>query len=142
MSKDPHTGNLYRPYLTTLTKAPMTLTALHHVQLAIPPQSEDSARAFYAGHLDLPEVEKPKVLAARGGLWFETGTVRLHLGIEDPFHPARKAHPAFTTHDLHALRKRLIAAGIDVTDLSALPGLTRFYASDPFGNRLEFVQPA
>ncbi|MFQ6551773.1 VOC family protein [Aestuariibius insulae] len=119
----------------------MSLLGLHHVQLAIPYGAEDRARAFYGDLLGLTVVPKPQELAGRGGLWFETGTLRLHLGIETPFNPARKAHPAFTVQDLIALRTRLAAAEVEVTEISALPGLTRFYASDPFRNRLEFIQP-
>lgn len=115
------------------------LVALDHVQLALPPGCEAQARAFYAGLLGLAEVAKPTPLAARGGVWFEASGIRLHLGAEDPFRPARKAHPAFRVAGLEALRARLEAAGIVIEDDDALPGELRFYAADPFGNRLEFM---
>lgn len=118
------------------------LVALHHVQLAMPEGGEDLARAFYAGLLGLPAVAKPAALAGRGGVWFERGALRLHLGVETPFAPARKAHPAFQVDDPGRLRQRLEAAGIACRDDVALPGLERFHAADPFGNRLEFLSPA
>jgi catechol 2,3-dioxygenase-like lactoylglutathione lyase family enzyme len=114
------------------------LIALDHVQLALPPGREAQARAF-AGLLGLAEVAKPAALAARGGVWFEANGIRLHLGVEEAFRPARKAHPAFRVAGLEALRARLEAAGIVIEDDDALPGEVRFYAADPFGNRLEFM---
>ena len=116
------------------------IAALHHVQLAMPEGREAEARAFYEGLLGLAEVEKPAVLAGRGGAWFEAGAVRVHLGVETPFAPARKAHPAFEVRDLDALRTRLEGAGIACAEDERLPGLVRFYASDPFDNRIEFLQ--
>ena len=107
---------------------------IHHVQVAAPPGCEEEARAFYGGVLGLREVEKPDALRARGGLWFE----HLHVGLEDDFRPARKAHPAFIVDDLDGLAARIG----DVQWDDAVPGVRRFYASDPFGNRLEFVQRA
>ena len=111
------------------------VTALHHVQLAMLAGQEDRARAFYAGLLGLTEVAKPDVLAGRGGLWFAGGTLALHLGVEEPFVPARKAHPALVVNDLAAAR----AALPDPSAIEALPGLRRFYVADPFGNRIEIV---
>ena len=111
------------------------VTALHHVQLAMPAGQEDRARAFYAGLLGLTEVEKPAALAGRGGVWFTGGTLALHLGVEEPFTPARKAHPALTVSDLAAAR----AALPDPTPIEALSGLRRFYVADPFDNRIEIV---
>ncbi len=116
------------------------LTALHHIQLAMPKGQEDAARAFYSGALGLREVPKPAALAGRGGVWFEGKGIALHLGVEDPFVPARKAHPAFGVTDLDAARQAL--ADHDPTDISALPDLRRFYIKDPFGNRIEIVAPA
>jgi catechol 2,3-dioxygenase-like lactoylglutathione lyase family enzyme len=107
---------------------------LDHVQVAAPLGCEDEARAFYGGVLGLSELEKPASLASRGGVWFE----HLHVGVEDPFTPARKAHPAFVVADLDALASRLGEVQWD----DAVPGVRRFYASDPFGNRLEFVDAA
>jgi len=105
---------------------------LDHVQLAAPPGCEAEARRFFGEVLGLREVEKPPALAARGGVWFE----QLHVGVEEDFRPARKAHPAFVVDDLDALAARLG----DVEWDDALPGTRRFYARDPWGNRLEFVQ--
>ena len=105
---------------------------LDHVQVAAPAGCEEAARAFYGGVLGLREVEKPAALRARGGVWFE----QLHVGVEDGFVPARKAHPAFAVDDLDALAERIG----DVQWDDAVPGVRRFYAHDPFGNRLEFVQ--
>lgn len=118
------------------------LTSLHHVQLAMPEGGEDAARAFYGGLLGLPEVEKPAVLAGRGGVWFGRGALRVHLGVERPFAPARKAHPAFAARDLDALAARLAAAGAPVLWDDDLPGYRRFYTADPFGNRIECLSPA
>ena len=118
----------------------MTIIAIDHVQVAAPPDCESAARAFYGGLLGLPELEKPEPLAARGGCWFRAGALELHVGVEDPFAPARKAHPGFVVDDLEALRARLAAQGIAARDDHDLPGAVRFYADDPFGNRLEFRQ--
>ena len=115
------------------------LVALDHVQLAMPAGGEEAARGFYGGLLGLAEVLKPPLLAARGGVWFESGPVRLHLGVEAEFRPARKAHPAFRVRDLAALRQGLEAAGCAIQDDDALLDERRFYAADPFGNRLEFM---
>lgn len=118
----------------------MTILTLDHVQLAMPPGREDAARAFYAGVLGLAEVPKPHNLAARGGCWFEGGSARVHLGVEDAFAPARKAHPAFLVVDLAAFKDRLAAAGVAWRDDEPLPGYLRTYVSDPFGNRIELMQ--
>ncbi len=114
----------------------------HHVQLAMPGGGEDQARAFYAGVLGLEEVAKPPELLSRGGCWFRGGGVELHLGVEEPFAPARKAHPAIAVDELDELQGRLEAAGHDATPDSLLPGFRRIYTSDPFGNRIELLQPA
>ncbi|GAA4924250.1 VOC family protein [Actinomycetospora succinea] len=116
-------------------------TGLHHVQLAMPVGQEDRARAFFVGVLGMTEIEKPPVLAARGGAWFRAGGLELHLGVEDDFRPARKAHPGIMVDDLDALAGRLEHAGQDVTRDRDFPGFRRFYAHDPFGNRLEFLEP-
>jgi catechol 2,3-dioxygenase-like lactoylglutathione lyase family enzyme len=109
---------------------------IDHVQVAAPPGCEPDARAFYGGVLDLEEIEKPARLRARGGVWFRLGDGQeLHVGVDAGFTPARKAHPAFVVDDLDAVAARLG----DVTWDDELPGVRRFYASDPFGNRLEFV---
>ena len=117
------------------------VTTLHHVQLAMPRGEEAAARAFYGGVLGLPEVAKPANLVARGGCWFRLGDRELHMGIEDDFHAARKAHPAFQIAGLEQLRAHLTASGITVREDEPLPGYARFYADDPFGNRLEFLEP-
>jgi catechol 2,3-dioxygenase-like lactoylglutathione lyase family enzyme len=118
----------------------MTVTGIDHVQVAAPEGCEAAARAFYGGLLGLTELPKPEALAARGGCWFKVGRPELHVGVEQPFAPARKAHPGFVVDDLEALRARLTDAGIEARDDDALPGAKRFYAEDPFGNRLEFRQ--
>ena len=116
------------------------ITGLEHLQLAMPIGREAEARAFYGDLLGLAELEKPPQLAGRRGCWFTLGQQALHLGVDTPFTPARKAHPAFTVSDLEALRGRLEAADISTLDDTALPHVHRFYAADPFGNRLEFIQ--
>ncbi|WEH28019.1 VOC family protein [Streptomyces sp. AM 3-1-1] len=117
------------------------ITALDHVQLAAPPGSEDRLRAFYTDVLGLAELPKPPVLAARGGCWFGSGPVQLHLGIETGFRPARKAHPGLRVTVIDAFATRLTDHGITVTWDDNLPGHRRFYADDPVGNRLEFLEP-
>ncbi|WP_431034399.1 glyoxalase [Streptomyces sp. P6-2-1] len=117
------------------------ITALDHVQLAAPPGSEERLRAFYADALGLGELPKPPVLAARGGCWFGSGSVQLHLGIETDFRPARKAHPGLRVTGIDAFATRLSDHGITVTWDDNLPGHRRFYADDPVGNRLEFLEP-
>ncbi|WP_307172799.1 VOC family protein [Streptomyces sp. B3I7] len=117
------------------------LTAVDHVQLAAPPGSEDRLRAYYAGVLGMTEAPKPPVLAARGGCWFEAGAVRLHLGIEEDFRPARKAHPGLRVTGIEAYAALLTARGARVTWDDTLPGHRRFYSEDPVGNRLEFLEP-
>ena len=102
---------------------------------------EEEARAFYPALLGIPEVEKPPDLAARGGAWFEAGALRLHLGVDPDFRPARKAHAALLVRDLPALLDRLRAAGVAVVDDDPMPGHQRVYVADPFGNRLELLEP-
>jgi catechol 2,3-dioxygenase-like lactoylglutathione lyase family enzyme len=116
--------------------------ALHHVQLAMPGGGEDAARSFFVGVLGMTEIDKPPVLAARGGAWFRAGGLELHLGVEDDFRPARKAHPGILVGDLDEVVRRLRAADQDVAWDGDFPGFRRVYAHDPFGNRLEFLQRA
>lgn len=112
---------------------------LHHVQLAMPPGGESRATDFYEGLLGIPRVAKPDHLEARGGCWFESSSVRVHLGVDEGFRPAKKAHPAFLIDDLDSLRQRLEDAHVSVADDEPLPGFDRFYTSDPFGNRIEML---
>lgn len=125
---------------------------LHHVQVACPPGGEAEARAFYAEGLGLVEVAKPPALAARGGCWFraydEHGgvAVEIHVGVEDPFRPAAKAHPALVVDDLDTLDRladRLRAAGhrVETADRESFAGHLRFHAFDPHGNRVEVLTP-
>ena len=121
---------------------PFEIGALHHVQLAIPRGGEDQCRAFWGGLLGMTEVEKPPVLAARGGCWFRGGGLEVHLGVEQEFTPARKAHPGILIRNLEGLARSLDRAGVEVTWDPEFPGHDRFYAADPFGNRLEFLEPS
>lgn len=118
------------------------LTGIHHVQLAMPAGQEDAARAFYVGVLGLSEQPKPPVLAARGGAWFAAGLVAIHLGVEADFRPARKAHPALLVEDIDAFMRSCADANVPVKSDDDLPGFRHCYVDDPFGNRLEFLQPA
>jgi catechol 2,3-dioxygenase-like lactoylglutathione lyase family enzyme len=115
--------------------------ALDHVQLAAPPGCERQARHFFGELLGLPEVEKPPQLGGRGGVWFSLGSHQLHIGVEDPFMPARKAHPALRVAPgmLDALAEHLAASGAPVTWDDALPSERRLYTEDPFGNRIELL---
>src|SRR5581483_5511713 len=117
----------------------MQIQGLDHVQLAIPADQEARARWFYAEVLGLAEIAKPAQLAARGGCWFAGPGVALHLGVEDDFRPARKAHPALRVSDLEACRAELVAAGVAIVPDDTVPQVRRFYAADPFGNRIEFI---
>ena len=119
----------------------MPIVDIDHVQLAMPTGGENAARGFYGELLGLPEVAKPANLASRGGAWFQAGSRQLHLGVERDFRPAKKAHPAFLVRDLDGLRQRLVAEGQAPQDDEPLAGYRRFYLSDPFGNRLEFLEP-
>jgi catechol 2,3-dioxygenase-like lactoylglutathione lyase family enzyme len=119
----------------------MTLQAIDHVQLAIPVGGEEAARGFYGALLGLAEKPKPAGLAGRGGCWFEDGGLKVHLGVEEPFRPARKAHVAFRVDDVAGLAARARAGGFEVADDRQLPGQERVFIFDPFGNRLEFLRP-
>jgi catechol 2,3-dioxygenase-like lactoylglutathione lyase family enzyme len=119
----------------------MTVVGLDHVQLAAPRGCEAQARRFFGELLGLDEVEKPEPLRGRGGVWFRLGAQQLHVGVQDPFAPAAKAHPALRVADggLDALAQRLSAAGATVRWDDALPGDRRFYTEDPWGNRIELL---
>lgn len=116
------------------------ISGLDHIQLAMPAGGEAAARAFYGELLGLPEQPKPAQLVARGGCWFQLPGIGLHLGVEEAFKPARKAHPALRVADLEAARQALAAAGVAITPDETVPHVRRFYAADPFGNRIEFMQ--
>jgi catechol 2,3-dioxygenase-like lactoylglutathione lyase family enzyme len=118
----------------------MAMQRIEHVQLAMPAGEEDTARRFYAQALGMTEVPKPEELAKRGGCWFEDGDVRVHLGVQNDFLPATKAHPAFVVDDLQTLRTRLRDAGFPCEDDKPLEGFHRTYVYDPFGNRIELME--
>ena len=118
----------------------MAILALHHIQLAMPLGQESLARDFFIGLLGFKEIPKPANLAKRGGCWFQSGDVHVHLGVETPFTPARKAHPALLVDDLAQLETKLKAAGCEMRPDEPLLGFARTYVSDPFGNRIELMQ--
>lgn len=113
---------------------------LDHIQLAAPPGCETEARRFFGEILGLPEVPKPESLQGRGGVWFQCGSQQIHIGVQADFLPAKKAHPAFVVNYLDNLKQRLLEQGIQVNDDSLLEGINRFFVTDPFGNRLEFLE--
>jgi catechol 2,3-dioxygenase-like lactoylglutathione lyase family enzyme len=115
-------------------------TAIDHVQLAMPAGKENAAREFYGTLLAMREVPKPTELAKRGGCWFASGGVQIHLGVEAEFRPAGKAHPALRCHDYDALVSRLRSAGVKVQDDAAIPGVRRCHIWDRSGNRIELIQ--
>jgi len=119
---------------------PFIFKAIDHIQLAAPKGSEDTARKFFKNILGFDEVEKPEELKKRGGVWFEFGNYQIHIGIEEPFYPAKKAHPAFEIENIEELKKHLVTNSIDVIEDDKLPGAKRFYISDPFGNRMELLE--
>lgn len=114
---------------------------LHHVQLALPPGGEEACREFYVGTLGMIEVQKPAVLAARGGLWVRADRLELHLGVEEDFRPQKKGHPGILVADIDALAARLHASTWPMEWDDNFPGMRRFYTPDNNGNRLEFLQP-
>jgi catechol 2,3-dioxygenase-like lactoylglutathione lyase family enzyme len=115
----------------------VSVLGIDHVQLAAPPGREDEARAFYGELLGMPELPKPEPIRARGGCWFAAGSQELHVGVENPFAPARKAHPGLVASDLDAIRARFQAAGLQYEDDAKIEGVDRLFVHDPFGNRLE-----
>lgn len=120
----------------------MHVYALDHVQIAMPSHGEPAARQFYGDLLGLTELAKPPNLAVRGGLWFQCGPLQVHLGVEQDFRPAKKAHPAFLVRDLGAVREALAKAGYEITlDPEPSPGGERIFTKDPFGNRIELIEP-
>jgi hypothetical protein len=113
--------------------------AIAHVQLAMPKGAEDAARLFYGGLLGMIEIPKPPQLAQRGGVWFQSGQVQIHLGAEENFQPAKKAHPALRCREYHALTAKLRQAGVPVHDDVSIPGVIRCHVNDCFGNRIELI---
>lgn len=113
----------------------------HHLQLCLPPDEESAAREFYVGILGMVEVRKPPVLAARGGLWVRADDIEIHLGAEKGFQAPVKAHPGISVRHLDALDEHLRGRGVTTTWDDDFPGMRRFYVRDPFGNRIEFLQP-
>jgi catechol 2,3-dioxygenase-like lactoylglutathione lyase family enzyme len=119
----------------------VSVVRLDHVQLAMPVGREAEAVAFYEGILGIAQVPKPAHLATRGGCWFEDGELKVHLGVDPDFCPAKKAHPAFIVDDVRILAQAAVAAGFAVSDGEPLEGYDRVYVTDPFGNRIELMQP-
>jgi len=111
-----------------------------HVQIAAPEGCERAAREFYGSILGLQEIKKPLVLRTRGGCWFQCDQQQVHIGVEPGFRPAKKAHPAFVVYSLDELRQTFLARGIHVVDGENLPERRRFFADDPWGNRIEFIE--
>jgi catechol 2,3-dioxygenase-like lactoylglutathione lyase family enzyme len=119
----------------------MSVLGIDHILLAMPPGEEAKARDFYGGVLLLQEKVKPDALAGRGGAWFTNGTIEVHLGVEKDFRAARKAHPAFVVRDLQGFIARARRHGCEIADDEPLPGYDRIFLYDPFGNRLELIEP-
>jgi catechol 2,3-dioxygenase-like lactoylglutathione lyase family enzyme len=119
----------------------MLISDIDHVQIAVPRGSEAQAREFFGRLLGLEEIEKTALLKARGGCWFKVGSRQLHIGVQENFRPAMKAHPAFAVADIDAVFAVLQKAGVPCVWDEAIGNLRRFYASDPWGNRLEFTEP-
>lgn len=118
------------------------IKGIHHVQITIPIGEEITGRAFYCDILGLPEVEKPEALQGRGGFWVQVGNETVHIGTEGGFDRLRtKAHIAYEVADLSYWRKRLVRYGIEIEDSAPIPGFHRFEFRDPFGNRVEMIQP-
>jgi catechol 2,3-dioxygenase-like lactoylglutathione lyase family enzyme len=118
----------------------MLIHDIDHVQIAAPKGCERAARDFFARVLELEEIEKPEPVRSRGGCWFKVGTRQLHIGVEENFRPATKAHPAFAAGDLDTVFAALEKAGVRCVWDGALGATRRFFASDPWGNRLEFTE--
>ncbi|MDS9471910.1 VOC family protein [Sporosarcina pasteurii] len=116
------------------------LTGIDHIQIASPPDSEDTARKFYGELLSMEEISKPPNLQGRGGCWFICGSQEVHIGIQKDFVAAKKAHPGFTVHALEELKLRLAEAGYAIHEEAPIDGRSRFFTNDPFGNRIEFLE--
>ena len=120
----------------------LPFTAIDHVELAMPAGQEETARKFYAELLGMREIPKPAELLRRGGCWFESGSVQVHLGVEKDFRPAQKAHPALKCMDYDGLVAKLQASGMELTEPGDIPGVRRCHIHDPFGNRIELIASA
>jgi catechol 2,3-dioxygenase-like lactoylglutathione lyase family enzyme len=116
------------------------LIGIHHVQLAMPDGEDADAVRFYADTLGLTQVPRPEALSPRGGVWFLSGDLEVHLGVEDQFRPAVKAHPAILVNGLRTIRTRIEEAGYKISDTVQIEGYDRVYVRDPFGNRLELIE--
>ncbi len=114
-------------------------TAIDHVQVAMPVGEEERAREFYSSLLGMSEISKPPELAKRGGVWFTSGAVQIHLGVEMDFRPAKKAHPALKCSDYEGLLRKLRTAGVSIQEDGSIPGVERCHIHDPFGNRIELI---
>ena len=115
------------------------LTGIDHIQIAAPSGSEDAARTFYGDLLGMEEISKPENLKRRGGCWFQCGLHEVHIGIQQDFMPAKKAHPGFTVNALEQLKIRLEEADYMISEEPPIEGRSRFFTHDPFGNRIEFL---
>lgn len=118
----------------------MNILRIDHVQLAMPAGAEDEARGFYSGLLGIPEKTKPENLAGNGGVWFERGDLKVHLGAENDFRPARKAHPALLVEGLDGLLDRMRGAKVEIVPADPITGYERVFVHDPFGNRIELLE--
>jgi catechol 2,3-dioxygenase-like lactoylglutathione lyase family enzyme len=121
----------------------LRIDAIHHVQITIPKGQEAAARAFYCDVMGLEEIPKPPALAGRGGFWLAVGDRELHIGVETGGdRSATKAHVAYRVSDIGRWRERLQKAGVSILDSAPIPGIERFEFRDPFGNRVELIQPS
>ena len=118
----------------------MKVLHIDHVQLAMPPGSENRARGFYCDVLGMREIPKPEALAGRGGCWFTSGDAQVHLGMEEDFRPAKKAHPALVVEGLDEILARCEAASLPSKPDAEIDGRRRLHVFDPFGNRLELIE--
>ena len=114
--------------------------SIDHIQLAAPKGSEEIARKFYKDILDFKEVEKPETLKKNGGVWFASGNIQVHIGIEEPFSPSKKAHPAFEIDNIEELKIHFSKNQVEYLEDELLPGANRIYIFDPFGNRIELLE--
>ena len=117
----------------------MPFSAIDHIQLAMPLGQEEKARRFFLDLLGMREIPKPPELAKRGGCWFASGDVQIHMGVEADFRPAGKAHPAFRCKAYAALLQHLRTHGVEVKEADDIPGVQRCHVADPFGNRIELI---